>query len=66
MERKLATIAKIEEIRVHPNADALELARIRGWQVVIRILFNRIYKIKHEFCIFNNQFNKWKAICGSS
>jgi RNA ligase (TIGR02306 family) len=37
MERKLATIAKIDEIRPHPNADALELARIRGWQVVVKI-----------------------------
>lgn len=36
MERKLATIAKIEEIREHPNADALELAKIRGWQVVVK------------------------------
>ena len=36
MKRKLATIAVIEEIRVHPNADSLELARIRGWQVVVR------------------------------
>jgi tRNA-binding EMAP/Myf-like protein len=36
-ERKLATIAKIEEIRPHPDADALELAKIRGWQVVVKI-----------------------------
>lgn len=35
-ERKLATIAKVEDIRVHPNADALELATIRGWQVVVK------------------------------
>jgi RNA ligase (TIGR02306 family) len=37
MERKLATIAKIESIRPHGNADTLELATIRGWQVVVRI-----------------------------
>ena len=37
MERKLATIAKIEDIRPHPNADVLELAIIRGWQVVVKI-----------------------------
>ena len=37
MERKLATIAKIEKLRPHENADTLELATIRGWQVVVRI-----------------------------
>src|SRR6056297_1634516 len=36
MERKLATIAKIEEIKEHPDADALELAQIRAWQVVVK------------------------------
>ena len=36
MKRKLATIAVINEIREHPNADSLELAQIRGWQVVVR------------------------------
>lgn len=35
-ERKLATIASIKEIKPHTNADALELATIRGWQVVIK------------------------------
>ena len=37
MKRKLATIAVIDEIRPHPDADALELAKIRGWQVVVKI-----------------------------
>jgi len=37
MERKLATIEKITEIRPHPDADALELATIRGWQVVVKL-----------------------------
>jgi len=36
MKRKLATIAVIDEIHEHPNADTLELARIRGWQVVVK------------------------------
>ncbi len=37
MERKLATIEKIERVRPHGNADSLELVTIRGWQVVTRI-----------------------------
>ena len=36
MKRKLATIAVINEIREHPDADSLELAKIRSWQVVVR------------------------------
>ena len=31
-----ATIQEILEINEHPNADALELATILGWQVVIK------------------------------
>jgi RNA ligase (TIGR02306 family) len=34
--RKLATIDKISSIRPHPNADAIELATVRGWQVVVK------------------------------
>jgi RNA ligase (TIGR02306 family) len=34
--RKLATLARIEKILVHPNADTLELATVRGWQVVVK------------------------------
>jgi|PlaIllAssembly_1097288.scaffolds.fasta_scaffold00001_57 RNA ligase (TIGR02306 family) len=34
--RKLATIETISEIKTHPNADAIELAMVRGWQVVVR------------------------------
>ncbi len=34
--RKLATIATIDQILPHPNADTLELAKIRGWQVVVK------------------------------
>lgn len=36
MERKLATIRKVSEIKQHTNADALELAIIDGWQVVVK------------------------------
>jgi len=36
MERKLATIEKITEIHSIPDADAIERAAIRGWNVVIR------------------------------
>lgn len=34
--RKLATVETISAIRNHENADALELAMVRGWQVVVR------------------------------
>lgn len=34
--RKLATIAKIDQILPHPQADRLELAKVRCWQVVIK------------------------------
>lgn len=33
--RKLASIQIISEIREHTNADSLELAIIKGWQVVV-------------------------------
>lgn len=32
--RKLASIRRIDEIKAHPNADALDLAVIGGWQLV--------------------------------
>ena len=34
--RKLATVETISAIKTHNNADALELAMVRGWQVVVR------------------------------
>lgn len=34
--RKLATIATIGSVNPHPNADAIELATVRGWQVVVK------------------------------
>jgi len=34
--RKLASIRKIDEVKAHPNADALELAVVGGWQVVVK------------------------------
>jgi len=36
MTRKLATIRQISEIRPIPNADALELAIVDGWQAVVK------------------------------
>lgn len=33
---KVATIEKILDVRPHPNADSLELATIKGWQVCIK------------------------------
>lgn len=34
--RKLVTLRAIDEIREHTNADALELAIVDGWQVVVK------------------------------
>jgi RNA ligase (TIGR02306 family) len=34
---KISTIQKIKNIQAHPNADALELATVLGWQVVIKL-----------------------------
>ena len=34
--RKLATIEHISALRPHPNADSLERATVRGWQVCIK------------------------------
>lgn len=33
---KIATIQKVTNVRNHPNADALDLCNILGWQVVIK------------------------------
>lgn len=35
MQRKLASIRQISEIREIPGADAIELAIVDGWQVVV-------------------------------
>ena len=34
--RKMAYIVKIDEVKTHPNADALDLCYINGWQVVAK------------------------------
>lgn len=34
--RELMTIRGVDEVNVHPNADALELLRVGGWQVVAK------------------------------
>ena len=36
MERQLVTLETISEINEHTNADALELAKVRGWQIVVK------------------------------
>lgn len=35
-ERKLARIVLLDDVIVHPNADALELAIVGGWQCVVK------------------------------
>lgn len=35
--RKLASVQVVEAIVPHPNANALQLAKVLGWQVVIRM-----------------------------
>ena len=36
LERKLASIQEIKDINPIPNADAIEVATILGWKVVIK------------------------------
>ena len=36
MERKLASIVKITDIQPIPNADAIEVASVKGWKVVVK------------------------------
>ena len=35
-DRKLATIQTIKDIRPIPDADAIEVAKVMGWEVVIK------------------------------
>lgn len=35
-ERQLVTLREISDIYDHPNADAIELARVDGWQIVVK------------------------------
>lgn len=35
-ERKMARIVQIDDIIPHTNADSLEIAKIGGWQVVVK------------------------------
>lgn len=37
MERKLASIRRIDKIMEHPNADSLEICHVGGWRVITRI-----------------------------
>lgn len=37
MERKLASIRRIDKITKHPNADSLEICNVGGWRVITRI-----------------------------
>lgn len=36
MERKLASIVKILDVKPIPNADAIEVAKVKGWEVVVK------------------------------
>jgi len=36
MERKMASVQTIEEITPHPNADRIEIAKILGWNVIVK------------------------------
>ena len=36
MARKLATIQRIKELNPIPNADAIEVASVLGWKVVVK------------------------------
>lgn len=48
MNQPMVTIEKIKEIKPHPNADRLELAYVKGWQVCVQ---KDIYK-EGEFVLY--------------
>lgn len=48
IERKLATIERVKDIIPHSNADALEIALIRGWQCIVQ---KGLYK-KNDLVIY--------------
>ncbi len=35
MAETIVEVCKLENVTAHPNADALELAQIKGWQCVV-------------------------------
>ncbi|MFA7408549.1 MAG: hypothetical protein WCY93_12105, partial [Anaerolineaceae bacterium] len=35
--RKLAEVVRIKEVLPHENADALEIVKVRGWNVVTKL-----------------------------
>lgn len=37
IDRKMAEIVKVDDVLPHPNADLLEICKIRGWKVVTKI-----------------------------
>ena len=48
MERKLATIQKIDGVIKHPSADSLDIVTIKGWKIVTKI--NEFQK--DNLCVF--------------
>ncbi len=44
----LATIQKVKDVRKHPNADALDIVKVLGWEVVTK---RDEYKVG-DFCIY--------------
>ena len=36
MDRKLASVVKIADIQPIPNADAIVVASVKGWKVVVK------------------------------
>ena len=74
MSEKLATIQRIRNVRVHSNADSLELCNILGWTVVIKkgefknddlvvyIVIDTILPEKPEFEFLRNKNFRIKAI----
>ena len=50
-KRKLATIREISEIQPIPEADAIEVATVRGWKCVIEefsLLFSGVWVKLHQ------------------
>lgn len=74
MNENLATIQKVVNVRAHPNADALDLVQVLGWQVVTKrgeykdgdlcvyVVIDTVLPERHEFEFLRNKHFRIKPI----
>ena len=74
MNKNLATIQRVRNVRHHPNADALDLVQVLGWQVVTKrdeyksedlcvyVVIDTVLPEKPEFEFLRNKHFRIKPI----